>query len=41
MKGKETKKEKKNDMVTNGKTKVLTEYQQGKQSKQESNLNVK
>ncbi len=41
MKGKESKKEKKKDKTTDGKTKVLTEYQRSKQSKQDNSLNVK
>lgn len=41
MKGKESKKEKKKEKATGGKAKVLTEYQRAKQTKQESNLDVK
>lgn len=41
MKGKESKKEKKKEKATGGKTKVLSDYQREKQSKQDTKLNVK
>ncbi|SCD21650.1 hypothetical protein PSM36_2855 [Proteiniphilum saccharofermentans] len=41
MKGKESKKEKKKEKATGGKTKDLSEYQKAKQSRQDTKLNIK
>jgi hypothetical protein len=41
MKGKENRKESKKEKSAGGKTKVLTDYQREKESKQDSVLNLK
>lgn len=41
MKGNDSKKEKKKGKSADGKTKILTDYQRGKNSKQDVVLNIK